>query len=178
MPVSSFKLRDDHNWKATEGYGLCVLEKGLIRFEYPSGWIVEAKDNALYLHDMEEVVEACDLGVSVFGIPGELLEGLDMSEVLRSSARMEQDVYFQSEPEKLSVPFGEGMWLEQHYVEREYKREARFRVALVKGPKVVLVSLNYWTSRAAVLEPIWDHVMGSLHFGAVVSDPTRGDVLQ
>jgi hypothetical protein len=35
------------------------------------------------------------------------------------------------------------VWLEQRYMYPDYKRDARFRVALARGPAICLISMNY-----------------------------------
>ena len=63
-------------------------------------------------------------------------------------------------------------WLEQRYVDAEYKRDARFRVALARGPVLCLISMNYRSDSAAELEPVWDEVLRTLVTGVRVEDPT------
>jgi hypothetical protein len=50
------------------------------------------------------------------------------------------------------------VWLEQRYMDPDYKCDARFRVALAR-PAICLISMNYWSNRAAGLERVWDDVL-------------------
>ena len=68
-------------------------------------------------------------------------------------------------------------WLEQEYMDAEYNRDARFRVALARGPVLCLISMNYWSKRAAALEPVWDEVLRTLVMGMRIADPTAGPVV-
>jgi len=69
-------------------------------------------------------------------------------------------------------------WLEQRYNDAEYKRDARFRVALARGPVLCLISMNYWSNRAPGLERVWDEVLRTLVMGVMVADPTSSPVVQ
>ena len=63
-------------------------------------------------------------------------------------------------------------------MDAEYKRDARFRVALARGPILALISMNYWANRASSLVPVWDEVLRTLVMGMRVADPTKGPVVQ
>lgn len=172
------KLKSNHTWKSKPGHSICVLDRGLVRFEYPSHWIVEAMDGAVYLHDRPPSVESCDLGVSIFHVPGALVKDMPLDETLRATLGTERNPYQESEIRRTKDAEREIVWLEQRYTDAEHKRDARFRVALVRGPILCLISLNYWSSRAAGLERVWDEVLKTLMFGEPVADPTAGPVVQ
>ena len=76
-----------------------------------------------------------------------------------------------------AVAQGDALVKEQKYVEAEYKRDARFRVAIARGPVLCLISMNYWSNRAAGLERVWDHVLRTLVMDIHVEDPTAGPVV-
>ncbi len=179
MSVQKLKLKRNHSWKSKPGYSICVLDRGLVRFDYPSSWTVEGKEGAVYLHDRADSIESCDLGVSIFRVPPEAAAALSMEELLLGSLEAERAPYHQSEIWRSTREDLEIVWMEEQYVETSQNRDARFRVALARGPVICLVSLNYWTSRAEKLEPVWDHVLNTLQLSSeTISDPTRGPVVQ
>jgi hypothetical protein len=178
VAVENFKLKDNHTWKSKPGFSICVLDRGVVRFDYPSGWIVEPDEGAVHLHDMQPSVESCDLGVSIFRLPAEFARELSLDETLQESLGSERKVYQQSEIHHIERGDLEIAWLEQRYKDAEYKRDARFRVALARGPALCLISMNYWSSRAAGLERVWDEVLRTLVMGLQVEDPTKGPVVQ
>jgi hypothetical protein len=179
MSVQKLKLKHNHSWKSKPGYSICVLERGLVRFDYPSSWIVEGKEGSVYLHDLEPSIESCDLGVSIFPVPPEASADLPLGELLVQSLDRDREPYQQSEIRRSPREDLEILWLEQYYLESTQNRDARFRVALARGPLICLVSMNYWSSRAGKLEPVWDHVMSTLQLSSeTISDPTRGPVFQ
>jgi hypothetical protein len=171
------KLKANHTWKCKPGHSICVLDRGVVRFEYPSNWIVEPGEGAVHLHDRPPSVESCDLGVSIFRVPGVINE-LPLDEMLGSTLGEDRSPYEQSDIHRSNDVEREIVWLEQRYLDSEFKRDARFRVALVRGPILCLISMNYWSSRASGLERVWDDVLRTLVFGVHVDDPTAGPVVQ
>jgi hypothetical protein len=176
--VQKLKLKDNHTWKSKAGYSICVLDRGLVRFDYPSQWIVEPEDGAVHLYDRPPSVESCDLGVSIFRVPAVHVRELNLDDTLRETLGSDRQAYQQSEIRRIERGDLEVAWLEQRYVDAEYKRDARFRVALARGPILCLISMNYWSSRAAGLERVWDEVLRTLVIGMSVADPTAGPVIQ
>ena len=82
MDGKKLQLKAKHTWKCKPGYSICVLDRGVVRFEYPSSWIVEPKDGALHLYDRPSSVESCDLGVSLFPVSREETKGLPVDDTL------------------------------------------------------------------------------------------------
>ena len=178
MHRQKLKLKSNHTWKSKPGNSLCVIDRGIVRFEYPSHWIVEPAEGAVHLYDRPPSVESCDLGVSLFRMPGVDMSQFPLDEMLGASLGGDRNPYQTSPIHHMSGAGNDTAWLEERYVDKEYKRDARFRVALVRGPAVVLISMNYWSDRASGLERVWEEVLRTLYFGDEVADPTAGPVLQ
>jgi hypothetical protein len=178
VDVAKLKLKGNHTWKCKPGYSICVIDRGLVRFDYPSHWIVEPDEGAVHLHDRPASVESCDLGVSIFRVPAEHVRELCLDDTLRDTLGDDRKPYQQSEVHHVVRGDLEIAWLEQRYTDAEYKRDARFRVALVRGPVLCLISMNYWSNRASGLERVWDDVLRTLVVGMHVEDPTAGPVVQ
>jgi hypothetical protein len=178
MSVEKYKLKSNHTWKSKPGYSICVLDRGLVRFDYPSNWIVEAEDGAVFLHDRPPSTESCDLGVSLFRVSAEEIAEVSMDGMLLNSLDTDRKPYQQSEIHRIQKGDVEIAWLEQRYVHEGENRDARFRVALARGPVVCLISMNYWSNRAAGLERVWEEVLRTLVLGVHVNDPTAGPVVQ
>jgi hypothetical protein len=103
---------------------------------------------------------------------------LSTDEILVNSLDSERTPYHQSEIHHEQRGDVEIAWVEQRYRDEEHKRDARFRVALARGPLVCLITMNYWADRAAGLERAWDEVLRTLVLGVYVADPTAGPVVQ
>jgi hypothetical protein len=178
VDIQKLRIKDNHTWKSKPGYSICVIDRGVVRFDFPSNWIVEPEEGAVHLHDRPPSVESCDLGVSVFPMAAGDIAELSLDDTLRDTLGKEREPYQQSEIHHIERGDLEIAWLEQRYVEAEYQRDARFRVALVRGPALCLISMNYWSNRAAGLERVWDEVLRTLVMGLRIEDPTAGPVVQ
>jgi len=178
VSVEKLKLKDKHTWKSKPGYSICVIDRGLVRFDYPSHWIVEPEEGAVHLHDRPPSVESCDLGVSVFRVPAEHVRELSLDDMLRDALAKDRQPYQQSEIHHIARGDLDISWLEQRYIDSEHQRDARFRVALARGPILCLISMNYWSNRAAGLERVWEEVLRTLVMGLRIEDPTAGPVVQ
>lgn len=133
----------------------------------------------MHLHDRPPSVESCDLGVSLLRTGGLPVGELSLHDVLQNSLGDDRKPYQQSEIRQLTRGDDvEIAWLEQRYIDAEYNRDARFRVALARGPVLCLISMNYWSSHAPGLEPVWDEVLRTLVMDLHVDDPTAGPVVQ
>jgi len=178
VSVEKLKLKDKHTWKSKPGYAICVIERGLVRFDYPSDWIVKPEPGAVHLHDQNPSDESCDLGCSIFQVPPELAKEIPLDDMLQDSLGTDRKPNFQSEIHHITRGDLEVSWLEQQYTDADYNRDARFRVALARGEIICLITMNYWASRESDLEPIWDEVLRTLVIGIHVADPTAGPVVQ
>jgi hypothetical protein len=178
VSIEKLRLKDNHTWKSRPGNSICVLDRGLVRFDYPSNWIVEPGEGAVHLHDRPPSVESCDLGVSIFRVPAEAVRDLPLDDTLRQTLDSGRKPYEQSEIHHIARVDLDVAWLEQRYIDAEYNRDARFRVALARGLVICLISMNYWANRAAGRERVWDEVLRTLMMGMQVEDPTAGPVVQ
>lgn len=178
MPGEKLILKANHSWKCKPGNSICVIDRGTVRFEYPSHWIVEPGDGALHLYDRPPSVESCDLGVSTFPVPREAIRDLPLDDTLRASLESEWVPYHQSEIHHLENADVDIAWLEQQYVDAEHNRDARLRVAVARGSVLCLITMNYWSDRASELEQVWDEVLRTMVFGVMIADPTAGPVVQ
>ena len=177
MGADKRKLKANHTWKSNPGYSICVMDRGLVRFDYPSHWIVEPGEGAVHLHDRPPSVESCDLGVSIFRLAAVHVRELCLDDVLRDTLGNERKPYQQSEIHHMTRGDLEIGWLEQKYIDPDYHRDGRFRVALARGAVICLITMNYWSDRAAGLEGVWDEVLRTLVIGMRIEDPTAGPVI-
>lgn len=178
MESKKLKLKANHTWKARPGYSICVIERGLVRFDYPGNWIVEPGDGAVHLHDRPPSTESCDLGVSIFPVPVEHIQELSLKAALRDALGEDRQSYEESEIHRITRPDMEIVWIEQRYIDPDHKRDARFRVALARGATLCLISMNYWANYASGLERVWNDVLTTLVMGLRVEDPTAGPTIQ
>lgn len=156
-----------------------MLDRGAVRFDFPSHWIAEPQPGAIMLHDRKPCDESCDLGVSVFHVPVSELGGFDAAELLaRVTTDPDRTVETQSEIHTIDRGDTSIYWLEQTYTHKPFNRAAKFRAAIARGPVIALVTMNYWANHAPKLERVWDEVIRTLVLGVWVEDPRSGPVIQ
>ena len=178
MDSERLRLKENHTWKSKPGYAICVIDRGVVRFDYPSHWIVQPEEGSVHLHDCPPSAESCDLGVSIFPVDEAYAREVSLDDTLRDTVTNERQPYEQSEIYHITRGDLDIAWLEQRYTDAECNRDARFRVALARGSTLCLISMNYWTSQAGGLEPVWDEVLRTLVMGVHVEDPTAGPSVQ
>lgn len=179
LEVKNLRLNDKHSWRAKPGYKICVLDRGAVRFDFPSHWIAEPSDGAMMLHDREPSNESCDLGVSVFHYSAQELEGFDVKGLLlKVTTEPERPIETQSVIHEIDRGDTTIFWLEQTYTHKEFNRAAKFRAALARGPVMALITMNYWANRASALERVWNEVIRTLVLGVWVEDPQAGPRVQ
>src|SRR5579864_717465 len=97
MGTEKLRLKDNHTWKSKPGYSICAIDRGLVRFDFPSHWVVEPEGGAVHLHDRPPSVESCDLGVSIFPLPEEQVREVPLDKMLVQSLGQEREARQQSE---------------------------------------------------------------------------------
>jgi len=127
------KLKGNHTWTSKPGHAICVLDRGLVRFDYPKNWIVEPGDGAVHLHDRPPSVESCELRVSIFRVPLQYARELSLDEMLLDALRQDREPHEQSEIQRIERGDIEIIWVEQRHIETDCQRDARFRVALARA---------------------------------------------
>jgi len=147
-----------HKQKGKAGNSICVLDRGAVRLQFPSKWIVKQHPDSVQIHDSEPPNDDCVLSVSRF--QGEVsLEDLlaaDDRQILNraDTVRIERD--------GLHIA-----WSEVRYIEPEKKREAFSRIAIGHGSGVqCLITFDFWADQATEFTPVWDEVLSSLVLGA------------
>src|SRR5437763_7645206 len=79
------RLKDRHGWKSKPGYGICVLDRGAIRFDYPADWNVSADEDSLKVRDRPEPDDNCVLAVSHMHLPAEPADRVPLRQLVQVS---------------------------------------------------------------------------------------------
>lgn len=170
-----FKLKRDHGWKAKPGNAICVLDRGAVRLEFPSKWIVKQHPDSVQIHDAEPPNDDCVLGVSRFQAP-EDAGSVPLRELIAAvSAGDDREILESKEIVEISRGDLELAWKEVRYLEPEKKKEAFSRIAIGHGSDVYcLITFDFWADQATRFPPVWDEVLRSLVLGWYVEDPASG----
>ena len=178
-------LKDDHTWKAPPGYNVFVADRGAVRFNVPTDWVVASASDCIELHDRPAPDDDCRLAVSYLRLPPLDWSELPLSQLLTAIAENERRNVL-TRGEIVTVPRNdlELAFMEIHFVDLKETREAFSRIALARGQQPAgeanlqaLITFDFWADDAARFDPIWAEVMRSIQLGRYVADPTAGDFL-
>ena len=173
------RLKDDHTWKAPEGYKLVVLDRGAVSFNIPQEWFV-ARHEPFEMHDGEPPDDNARLSVSFWRLQvGVDWSGLPQVEMLASATRPDRnDLLEQGDIQTIPRDDLEVVWVQQRFLDPQEKREAYTRITVARGQGVqVLITFDYWVDDAEKFVPVWQEVIRSLQLGRVIADPTQGETL-
>src|SRR5713101_9356044 len=161
--------------KSKSGYSICVLDRGAVRLQFPSKWIVKQRPDSVQIHDCAPPDNNCVLGVSRFEAPEGSGE-ISLRDVVEAALAGDEREILES-METIEVRRGdlEMAWKEVRYFEPEQKREAFSRLAVARGGGVhCLITFDFWTNQSAEFAPVWEEVLRSLVLGWYVDDPAVG----
>jgi hypothetical protein len=162
-------LQRDHGWKAKEGYSICVLDRGAVRLEFPSKWIVKQHPDSVQIHDSEPPNDDCVVSVSRVQTPGDAGDVPLRDLVAALVAADERQILNSAEIVQVERGDLNIAWSEIRYIEPEKKREAFSRIAIGRGAGVhCLITFDFWADQATKFAPVWDDVLSSLMLGQYV----------
>ncbi|PJF26695.1 MAG: hypothetical protein CUN53_06860 [Phototrophicales bacterium] len=182
----TLRMKDNHTWKAPDGYNIIVVDRGALRFNVPKTWHVEMENNQLRVYDAKPPDDEAGLIVTVMHLPpGVDWTGLPLNMLLEQSTEEKERVdpegnEIVSRSEIVPVPREdiELVWNEVKFIDAKEKRPAFSRHILARGFDVAaLITFSYWEGDEANYTASWEELLRSIELGRYVDDPTRGDVL-
>lgn len=183
----TLKMKDNHTWKAPDGYIIIVVDRGALRFNVPKTWHTEMENNQLRIYDAKPPADEAGLIVTIFHLPpGVDWTGLPLDTLLEQSTEEKERVdpegnEILSRSEIVPVPREdiEMVWNEVKFIDVKEKRPAFSRHIMARGFDVAaLITFSYWEGDEANYTAAWNELLRSIELGRYVDDPTRGDVLQ
>jgi hypothetical protein len=177
----TLRLKDNHTWKAPNGYKIVVIDRGAVSFNIPENWLIAKFEPHLEMHDNPPPNDNARLSVSFWKFG----PGIDWTELplapllLKSIEDSELEILAQGEIVASARTDLEMVWTERRFLDPEEKREAFTRVALARGWDIhTVISFDFWVDDLKKFEPVWDEVLRSLQLGRYIEDPTKGVVMQ
>lgn len=175
----TLRLKDNHTWRAPEGFKIVVLDRGTVRFNIPESWHVATVD-PFELNDKPPPDDNARLSVSFWRLPkGVDWTGLPLSKMLTDAIQghtvdvLERGKLLTSPRTDLEI-----IWTEHRFLDPVEPREAFSRFALARGSDTqVFISSDFWVDDTERMIPIWDEVLRSLQLGLQIDDPTKGVTL-
>lgn len=172
-----FRLPEASGWKAKPGYQIFVADRGAVRFDIPSGWVVvPAEGGSICFYDRQPPDDNCRLQLSVMRLPPirdwrELPLPKLLTDVLAADDR---ECISQSEVVYVDRADLELAWIEFVFIDPGEKREAHSRCCLARGANIQpLITMEFWSDEAERYAPVWDEVLRSLQLGVYIKDPLR-----
>ncbi len=171
------RLKDDHGWKCKPGYRIFVADRGAVRFDFPTDWIVRpGEDGSIKFHDREPPDDDCVLSMSVLY----LRDDIDWKTLKLPALLAEVTSRDSSTPQtfgeivEIKHPRHELAWRESVYVDPETQRKAKARTAFARWSNIqVLLTFEFWAELSPRFGKIWDEILRTLVLGDYVEDPTQ-----
>ena len=177
---SEMKLKPNHGWRCSAGHKLCVIQRGLMQFEYPMHWIVKPGESSIKLHEKTPPLDDMVLEISVLPMPPIRWEDVNLTFMLQESLlKNVQEFVDEQEIHKINRPDLELVWAEYSRMETDPKddsqRMATWRQALAHcEDTVTVITYGYWVEAEAKAMPVWEHFLSTIIMNRMVEDPTLG----
>ena len=177
---TTMRLKDDHTWKAPDGYKIVVIDRGLVSFNIPESWVVTDME-PFTVRDAPVPDDKAGLQVTAFRLPPHIdMSGLPLAPMLLNATANPKTYQVLVRSELIRDPRSdiELVWLEDRFLDPKEKREAYSRNATARGFNVqVLITFSYWVEHQSWCTPIWEEALRSLQLGRVIADPLKGETL-
>jgi hypothetical protein len=186
----TFKLPENHGWRASPGHNVFVADQGAVRIEYPEKWVVQPVegDIAIGLYDAKPPDDNVRFAVSIMHLPqrvdwsGLTLETLvrgvflrERPEDARRNLTWQPEVHTVTQSNKATGSYVETAWAQGDFIDPNEKRPARTRSGLARGGRDYIVqaqiTMDYWLVDAERFEPVWDHALATIRLGEIIPNP-------
>ena len=173
------RLRKGHGWIAGEGCKIFVADRGAVGFQYPEAWVVRPDSDSIKIHDRTPPDDDCTLAVSYLRLPRIDWRGLPLASLVEAALEGDpREFHHRGEIVDASRRGVEIAWRELLFVDPRVGLDARSRLALARrGGVQALITMEFWETDAARVEPVWDLVLDTLELDRHIEDPTRGPTL-
>ncbi len=171
------RLAAHHGWRAAPGCSIFVVDRGAVRFDYPSAWALVPGEGNVSLYDAEPPDDNSRLTVSYIALPPVDWKGLSLEHVLDAATR---DSARQEEARGAIVTIARGdleiAWRDIGFTEAG--RQACSFVCVARRPPIqALVTFDFWESDRGTCRKAWDTVLETLRLAEYIADPARGPLV-
>lgn len=175
----SFKMPPHHGWRCKPGYKIFVANRGDVRFDIPSKWVVKAPGEQcdVEFRDRKYPKDDCVIQLSVFGHPPGLdFTGLPLESLARGSGKEPPSSLWRGELHYEKRPGAELVWSESAFLDEKEKREAHSRQIVARGPQShAIITMSYWPEHEKRFLPVWNELLRSLTLGVYIRNPLLGE---
>ena len=175
-------LAPDHGWRASPGFQVCVISRGDLRFEFPSGWVSTPGPTSIKVRDKPHPKDDMVLEVSVIRCPPTDWSTLPLAQMLRDGLQSQGHFVSEDQIREIELPGLYVVWAEYQELDREANREAVWRFAQCRpGAGVVLpvglvgiLTFGFWADIYERADTLWNHILQTVVLGDWIEDPSRG----
>lgn len=170
-------LKPGHGWECREGYSIFVADRGAVRFDVPSGWVIEpGKKGSVKVMDATPPDDECTLEMSIYYLSDDVdWSGLPVSTLVVGVTEKEDEDEQRLGLGDLVTFERDGMqvaWRETRFLEDG--QEARSRTLIARWSNIQpLFTFAYWKKDEERLKEPWDEFLRTLRLGDYVEDPTQ-----
>lgn len=172
----TLKLPKNHGWQAKPGYKVFVADRGAVRFDIPSDWVMLPDVVSVKFHDKEPPDDNVRLEMSFLRLPpGVDFSGLPVTEMLKVALKDDsRDLIATGEIALVQREDLEYAWTEIWFNDPTERRAAGTRACLARGSNVQpFITMDFWLDEADRYLPVWDEVLRTLQLGQHIKDPTK-----
>ena len=176
------KLADNHGWRGTPGYKICVIGRGDIRFEYPDPWVVVPTEHSLKIHDKPYPNDNMVLEVSVLRMPPIDWNRAPSLEFLLSDNLRKQGVLLMPDQiHRMEIPGLNLVWAERDDIDKDNGQPVVWRQAHCTpgghyvGPGLVgIITFGFWKRIYDEADAQFKHIASTIVMGEKITDPSVG----
>jgi hypothetical protein len=151
------------------GHMLVVMEKGLISFEVPLGWIDRKTDIGISLYDRQPPDNDCIFEVSMIRHPMFPIRDLPLWKVLHDSPNLQGKGLSREDIVEETRPGIQIAHLHYRAMHPTDNRLAIFCTCMIRALEFhVLMSYAYWPEESERLAPVWTRAIETFQIGIPV----------
>lgn len=173
----TLRLKENHGWTCREGYNIFVADRGAVRFDIPTGWIVEPGENgSIKVMDREPPDDDCTVEMTVFYLNDQIdWSSLPVAAMVADvTSHEDDDVLDREEVVEESRHDMTLAYRRLRFLDPAERREAYSYTLVARRWNIQpLITFCYWADDAPRFEPVWRELLGSLVLGDYVEDPTQ-----
>lgn len=173
---TSLKLKKNHTWTAKPGHSVLVLDRGAVRFNIPSKWVVEPDADSMKIYDRKPPDDDCRLEVSYLRLAPIDWSALPVTQLVEAATdEDERPIHTRGPVQSVRRGSMDLAWREMQFVDPVEQREAFSRLCIArKGVIQALVTFEYWASDGSRGRSVWNTVLDTIELNDYISDPTQG----
>lgn len=183
-------LPKNHGLTGKKGYDVFIADRGAVRLEIPSGWVVVPGEHSISFYDRRPPRDRYRLEVSYLRLRPVDWSRLPVGEIVKEACRREGQVVTDDQIIRVPREDLDLAWAEYRVIDPVEQRLAEHRICVARTKYFVpplsarersvvatqpvlqaLVTADYWPEDAGRFEPAWQEALRSLQLGTTAAGP-------